>query len=126
MKYFNDEPINSPLNDSLGYRHFAYYLAKSIAKFKLNKEKNSYVIGLFGKWGDGKTSAINMALAYLKYLIKDSNESIDSINKKIEEKEKQFNKIHYEKEIPEKRVSSLRIRSSLVFSVIITFLFLFI
>ena len=65
MQYKNDSPIKSPLEDLFERKYFAYYLAKGIINLR-NKE-NSYVIGILGKWGEGKTSVINMTLKYLKF-----------------------------------------------------------
>lgn len=85
MTYFNDNAKKSPLEDELEQKHFAYYLAKGLAD--LENINDSYVLGICGKWGDGKTSVINMALRYYKYLIKDPNKSIDDLNTEIEEED---------------------------------------
>ena len=66
MKYNNDNPIESPQEDLFERKYFSYYLAKGI--INLENDKSSFVIGILGKWGEGKTSAINMTLKYLKYL----------------------------------------------------------
>jgi len=63
-----DKPIQSPLDDELEQKSFAFYLAKGILGLK--DSKDSFVMGVCAKWGDGKTSTINMALAYLRCLYK--------------------------------------------------------
>jgi predicted KAP-like P-loop ATPase len=52
----NDQPINKYENDLLGRQNFVKNLAKSIKKYS---GKDSFVIGLYGEWGTGKTSIIN-------------------------------------------------------------------
>jgi predicted KAP-like P-loop ATPase len=54
-----DKPINSYKEDILERNHFAKSLAKAMLDYKL---KDSICIGLYGEWGSGKTSIINMAL----------------------------------------------------------------
>lgn len=54
-----DQPIESNKEDILGRHPFAQSLGNAILSYK---EKDSIVIGLFGEWGSGKTSIINMAL----------------------------------------------------------------
>ncbi len=58
-----DEPINNFEDDILGREEFAKNLAESLTEWK---EKKSLVIGLFGKWGSGKTSVLNLTKKYLK------------------------------------------------------------
>jgi len=57
-----DQPIKSYKEDILGRRPFAQSLGNAILSYK---EKDSIVIGLYGAWGSGKTSIINMALEYV-------------------------------------------------------------
>jgi hypothetical protein len=59
----SDKPINSSNEDLLGRSGFAKQLANSIDSFS---ESDNYTIGLYGKWGCGKTSIINMALSYIE------------------------------------------------------------
>lgn len=90
MQYKNDSPIKSPLEDLFERKYFAYYLAKGI--INLQNKENSYVIGILGKWGEGKTSVINMTLKYLKYLAEDSKQRIEDIDKKIQDKKEELYK----------------------------------
>lgn len=69
-----DQPIKSYEEDILGRRPFAQSLGNAILSYK---EKDSIVIGLFGAWGSGKTSIINMALEHI---------DLDSKNKTDDEK----------------------------------------
>lgn len=57
-----DQPILSCKEDILGRKSFALSLGNAILNYK---EKDSIVIGLFGAWGSGKTSIINMALEHI-------------------------------------------------------------
>jgi len=62
----SDQPIKSYKEDILGRRPFAQSLGNAILSYK---EKDSIVIGLFGAWGSGKTSIINMALEHIDDLV---------------------------------------------------------
>lgn len=57
MKYNTDKPIEKQEDDLLGRASFSNQLGKAIYG---HEEKSSLVIGLFGEWGTGKTSKINM------------------------------------------------------------------
>ena len=57
-----DQPIKSYKEDILGRRPFAQSLGNAILSYK---EKDSIAIGLFGAWGSGKTSIINMAREHI-------------------------------------------------------------
>jgi predicted KAP-like P-loop ATPase len=58
-----DQPIDTSKDDLLGRSGFARSLADSILAYKA---KNSIVTALFGEWGSGKSSVINMAIEHLK------------------------------------------------------------
>jgi predicted KAP-like P-loop ATPase len=58
-----DKPIQSYKEDILDRRYFANHLAQSILAYN---DKESLVIGLFGKWGSGKSSIINMVTEYIQ------------------------------------------------------------
>lgn len=59
MKFDADIPIQCSEFDVLGRKNFSEYLAKAINEYQNN---DSLVVGIFGKWGTGKTSIINMFL----------------------------------------------------------------
>lgn len=63
MKTLSDEPICDEKDDILKRDSFVLNLADSILSW--NKEK-SLVIGLYGKWGVGKTSILNLTEKKLK------------------------------------------------------------
>jgi predicted KAP-like P-loop ATPase len=58
-----DQPIESCRDDILGRSPFARALADAVLGYE---SKDSVVIGLFGAWGSGKTSIINMALEHIE------------------------------------------------------------
>jgi len=58
----SDQPIKSSKEDVLGRVDFAQHLGQAIINYK---ESDSLVIGLFGAWGSGKTSILNMCLEYI-------------------------------------------------------------
>ena len=57
--YYTDKPIDYNHEDLLDRGSFARLLAQTILNFK---ESDAFTIGLFGKWGTGKTSVVNMTL----------------------------------------------------------------
>lgn len=59
MNYSTDRPIETGEQDLLGRSSFSNQLGKAIYEYN---GKDGLVIGLFGKWGTGKTSVINMAI----------------------------------------------------------------
>lgn len=56
-QYFSDEPISSKRQDRFGRAAYATRIAETIAR---RIDPSSIVIGLFGPWGDGKTSVLKM------------------------------------------------------------------
>lgn len=58
MNYSTDKPIDTKKEDLLGRATFSNQLAEAIYHFNA---EDGLVIGLFGGWGTGKTSIINMA-----------------------------------------------------------------
>ena len=52
-----DSPIETAKEDKLGRKTFAHALAKAIATFS---GEESFVIGIHGKWGTGKSSVLNL------------------------------------------------------------------
>lgn len=61
----NDQPKNRIKEDEIGYAYFSYNLAKIIKEVEI--KDNAYVIGICGKWGDGKTTIINYIKEILFY-----------------------------------------------------------
>lgn len=58
-----DQPIDTYKEDLLGRHSFAKALAKAILSYE---QDDSISVGLFGEWGSGKTSMINMTLEEIK------------------------------------------------------------
>ena len=56
-KILSDEAIDTFKNDLLNRKSFVENLLSSLLSWN---DKKSLVIGLFGKWGSGKTSIINL------------------------------------------------------------------
>lgn len=61
--FISDAPIISEEEDVLGRVKFAHSLSKNIL---LHEDKKTIVIGLYGKWGSGKSSIINILLNYIR------------------------------------------------------------
>lgn len=62
--YEKDKPIERTQDDKLHRLHFAKTIANTI-KTIANKDSEGIVLGIFGKWGDGKTSLINLIKEFL-------------------------------------------------------------
>ncbi|HLJ91397.1 MAG TPA: P-loop NTPase fold protein [Candidatus Angelobacter sp.] len=52
-----DSPISSSSDDALGRKTFAEALAKALFQFSA---EDSFVVGVHGKWGSGKSSILNL------------------------------------------------------------------
>lgn len=59
-----DRPITSVLHDKLNRGEFAKYLARCLLD---HTDPESIVVGLYGGWGVGKTSIINLMLEELRF-----------------------------------------------------------
>lgn len=60
-----DRPRTKIEEDQLGYRDFANAIAKGLAE---RSREDGLVIAIHGKWGAGKTTAVNMAVDALERL----------------------------------------------------------
>ncbi len=60
--FSGDRPIQNHHQDRLGRALFARYLARAMLE---HPDTDSFVIGLYGSWGSGKTSVINLILEEL-------------------------------------------------------------
>lgn len=70
MNYSTDKPIDTCEQDLLGRASFSKQLGRAIYDYN---GKDGLVIGLYGKWGSGKTSVINMAVNEMITLAKQEN-----------------------------------------------------
>lgn len=61
--YYSDTPINLLEDDKLSRKNFVRQLTKAIVD---NKTSESLVIGLYGSWGSGKSSVLNIVQDELK------------------------------------------------------------
>lgn len=59
-----DHPISNSSQDRLGRAQFAQYLARCLLD---HTDPDSMVVGLYGGWGAGKTSVINLILEELNF-----------------------------------------------------------
>lgn len=73
MEYSADRPINSIGEDKLGRSAFSHHLCKAICEYK---GEDSLVIGLYGKWGTGKTSILNMVIQELEKSDEESHKPV--------------------------------------------------
>jgi predicted KAP-like P-loop ATPase len=56
--FIYDKPIETEKDDFLGRKNFSQHLGKALLDWK---EKESLVIAIYGEWGSGKSSVINLA-----------------------------------------------------------------
>ena len=68
MSYNTDKPIKTGAEDLLGRVFFSKQLAKALYECDAN---DGLVIGLFGEWGSGKTSVLNMTMNEIKNMAKE-------------------------------------------------------
>lgn len=88
-----DEPINSKEQDLLGREKFIQDLSQQIETAKFI---NSFVFGLYGDWGEGKTSIINLlvkrfqrnnkflVINFVPWHFKDSDAILSAFYKQVE------------------------------------------
>jgi predicted KAP-like P-loop ATPase len=61
----NEKPITTRNEDFLNRKYFADHIKSAIVNYE-DKNNESLTIGLYGKWGSGKTSIINMIIENLE------------------------------------------------------------
>jgi predicted KAP-like P-loop ATPase len=74
--FIPDTPISSATEDTLGRRNFAEKLGATIRDWDRTE---SIVIALYGPWGSGKTSVLNMAVSYIEDTTKDPSKGTQPI-----------------------------------------------
>ena len=77
MNYNSDKAIESSEQDLLGRVTFSKQLGEAIYKYD---GKDGLVLGVFGKWGTGKTSILNMVVNEINYLSYNDDESPIIVN----------------------------------------------
>lgn len=80
MGYVADKPIEKTDEDLLGRSDFAKQFGKSICEYD---SKDGLVIGLYGKWGSGKTSIINMAISEIPVAKSEKKKWYSKVYKRI-------------------------------------------
>ena len=63
--FYADKPISSISEDLLERKSFSKILAQTLVGLNNNE---TFTVGLFGKWGTGKTSIVNMTLGEIEKL----------------------------------------------------------
>jgi predicted KAP-like P-loop ATPase len=76
---YSDTPIKEVTEDKFGRRALVELLAKSIQE-KCKSDHDSICIGIYGKWGEGKTSFVNMLSDLLNTTYKSHNADIVLFN----------------------------------------------
>jgi predicted KAP-like P-loop ATPase len=61
--FIYDKPIETEKDDFLGRKRFSQHLGKALLDWK---ENESLVIAIYGEWGSGKSSVINLAVENIK------------------------------------------------------------
>lgn len=72
-----DKPINSKKEDFLSRKNFSSHLGESLLTWE---EKESLVIALYGEWGSGKSSVINLAKEHIEKSEKENKPTIVEFN----------------------------------------------
>ena len=57
--YYSDKPILTCEEDTLKRKYFAELMAKALVNLQ---NSDTFTVGLYGRWGNGKTSLVNMML----------------------------------------------------------------
>lgn len=93
----NEKPITTRNEDFLNRKYFADHIKSAIVNYE-DKNNESLTIGLYGKWGSGKTSIINMIIENLEsnkdfiifnfepWLFSDTNQLISNFFKEFAQK----------------------------------------
>lgn len=76
MELNSDLPITKLEEDALGRANFAKSLAQMVCSAPVDE---SFAVGLYGKWGSGKTSVINMVVEHIPAVKKREDEELPLI-----------------------------------------------
>ena len=86
-----DVPINDISSDKFNRSGFAEVIADQLLDISTDNNKNTFVFGLYGKWGDGKTSFINLVKRCL--MLKTDEKVINKSSITIQNIQKLSNKV---------------------------------
>ncbi len=75
--FIYDKPIETEKDDFLGRKRFSQHLGKALLDWQ---EKESLVIAIYGEWGSGKSSVINLASKYIENIQNDDKPTIIEFN----------------------------------------------
>lgn len=75
--FIYDKPIETEKDDFLSRKRFSQHLGKALLDWK---EKESLVIAIYGEWGSGKSSVINLANEYVETIENDNKPTIIEFN----------------------------------------------
>lgn len=75
--FIYDKPIETEKDDFLSRKRFSQHLGKALLDWK---EKESLVIAIYGEWGSGKSSVINLANEYIEATKNDDKPTIIGFN----------------------------------------------
>lgn len=93
----NEKPIKNRSEDFLNRKYFADHITSAVKNYE-DKNNESLTIGLYGKWGSGKTSIINMIIENIQddknfiifnfepWLFSDTNQLISNFFKEFAQK----------------------------------------
>ena len=75
--FIYDKPIEKEKDDFLGRKRFSQHLGKALLDWQ---EKESLVIAIYGEWGSGKSSVINLANEHIETIKSDNKPTIIEFN----------------------------------------------
>lgn len=75
--FIHDKPIETEKDDFLSRKGFSQHLGKALLNWE---EKESIIIAIYGEWGSGKSSAINLAYEYIQKLEEKNKPTIIEFN----------------------------------------------
>lgn len=115
--FIYDKPIETEEDDFLGRKRFSQHLGKALLDWK---ENESLVIAIYGEWGSGKSSVINLANENIKKSLHENKPTIIEFNPWIFSEENNlgyhfFNEIAKELEIKNDTGKDKRIAKKLKF-----------
>ena len=96
-----DNPISKSTADKLNRKNFAEHISNIMRQFCNIEDSSSIVFGLYGKWGDGKTSLINLIKENLLKNIKQEKEICNLCQNLYKQKRLKTSWVDLEEELQE-------------------------